>query len=82
MLKKPPASAGGPGDVNSRVRKIPCRRKWQLTPVFLPGEPHGQSSLESYSPWGHKEWDMMEYTSKIHYLGYFFISITSIPQYD
>ena len=31
------------------VRKIPCRRAWQLTPVFLPGESHGQRSLVGYS---------------------------------
>ena len=31
------------------------RRKWQPTPVFLPGISHGQSSLAGYSPWGHKE---------------------------
>ena len=36
------------------VRKIPCRRKWQPTPVFLLGEPHGQRSLAGYSPWGRK----------------------------
>ena len=29
------------------------RRKWQPTPVFLPGESHGQRSLVGYSPWGH-----------------------------
>ena len=29
------------------------RRKWQPTPVFLPGESHGQRSLVDYSPWGH-----------------------------
>ena len=29
-----------------------CSRKWQLTPVFLPGKPKGQRSLEGYSPWG------------------------------
>ena len=34
------------------------RRKWQPTPVFLPGEFHGQRSLVSYSPWGSKELDM------------------------
>ena len=33
------------------------RRKWQPTPVFLPGESHGQRSLTDYSPWGHKESD-------------------------
>ena len=37
------------------VGKIPWRRKWQPTPVFLPGKSHGQSSLVGYSPWeGHK----------------------------
>ena len=35
------------------VRKI-RRRKWQSTPVFLPGKSHGQRSLAGYSPWGHK----------------------------
>ena len=43
---------------NSWVGNIPWRRKWQLTPVFLPGESHGQESLVGYSPWGHKESDM------------------------
>ena len=37
------------------VRKIPWRRAWQLTAVFLPRESHGQRSLAGYSPWGHKE---------------------------
>ena len=35
--------------------KIPWRRTWQLTPVFLPGESHGKRSLAGYSPWGLKE---------------------------
>ena len=35
------------------VGKIPWRRSWQLTPVFLPGESHGQKSLAGYSPEGH-----------------------------
>ena len=34
------------------VREIPCRRKWHPTPVFLPGEFHGQRSLAVYSPQG------------------------------
>ena len=37
------------------VGKIPWRRKWQPTPVFLPAKFHGQRSLVSYSPWGHKQ---------------------------
>ena len=39
------------------VWKIPWRRKWQPTPVFLPGESHGQRSLVGYSPWGCEELD-------------------------
>ena len=37
---------------DSWVRKIPWRREWQPTPVFLPGESHGRRSLVGYSPWG------------------------------
>ena len=40
--------------------KILWRREWLPTPVFLPGEFHGQRSLVGYSPWGHKESDMTE----------------------
>ena len=36
------------------VGEIPCRRKWQPTPVFLPGKFHEQRSLKGYSPCGHK----------------------------
>ena len=42
------------------VGKIPWRRDWQPTPVFLPGEFHGQRSLVISSPWGRKELDMTE----------------------
>ena len=42
------------------VGKIPWRRKWQPTPVFLPGEFHGQKSLVGHSPWGRKELDTTE----------------------
>ena len=45
-------SACNAGDqVWSWVRKIAWRREWQLTPVFLPGEFHGQRSLVGYCPW-------------------------------
>ena len=37
------------------VGKIPQRREWQTTPVFLPGKSPGQRSLEGYSPWGYKK---------------------------
>ena len=36
--------------------KIPGRRKWLITPVFLPGESHRQGSLTCYGPWGPKSW--------------------------
>ena len=39
------------------VRKIPRRKTWQLSLVFLPGESYGQRSLVGYSPWRCKEWD-------------------------
>ena len=48
----------------SCIRKIPWRRKWQLTPVLLPGKSRGQRSLVGYSPWGHKELDM---TAWLHF---------------
>jgi len=35
---------------NPWVRKIPWREAWQPTPVFLPGESHGQGSLAGYGP--------------------------------
>ena len=45
---------------NPWVGKIPWRRKWQATPVFLTEESHGQRGWVGYSPWGHKELDMTE----------------------
>ena len=39
------------------------RREWQPTPVFMPGESHGQRSLSGYSPWSWKELDMTEQLS-------------------
>ena len=43
------------------VGKIPWRRKWQPTPVFLPGNPmdRGQRSLAGYIPWGYKSWTQL-----------------------
>ena len=39
------------------VRRIPWRRKWQPTPVFLAEKSYGQRSVAGYCPWGHKELD-------------------------
>ena len=52
------------------VRKIPWRRKWQPTPVFLPGKSHGQRSLVGYSPWGRKELDTTETTEQARSVGW------------
>ena len=40
------------------------RRRWQPTPVLLPGKSHGQRSLVGCSPWGHEELDM---TERLHF---------------
>ena len=50
------------------IGKIPWRRKWLPTPVFLPGEFHGQRSLVGYCPWGHRELDMTEHLTHNKYL--------------
>ena len=47
---------------DSWVRKIPWRRAWQPTPVFLPGKSKGQRNLVGYSPWGCKDSDAIEET--------------------
>ena len=44
------------------VGKIPWRKAWQPTSVFLPGESHGQRTLAGYSPYGCTELDMTEMT--------------------
>ena len=48
---------------NPWVGKIPWRRQWQPTPVFLPGESHGQRSLVGCSPWAYKVSDSSEQLS-------------------
>ena len=50
------------GGFNPWVGKIPWRRKWQPTPVFLPEESHGQRSLAGLQSTGHKESDMTKAT--------------------
>ena len=57
MVKNPSANSG---DIRARVRSLawedPLEEGMQPTPIFLPGESHGQRSLVGYSPWGRKEW--------------------------
>ena len=55
MVKNPPANTGDIRDLGLTLGwKIPWKRAWQLTPVFLPGESHGQRSLGGHSPWGRR----------------------------
>ena len=63
MVKNLPAMQETP--VQSPGQKDPWRRKWQPTPVFLPGKSHRQSSLVGYSPWVWKESDAVLFR-KLH----------------
>jgi len=56
VVKNPLANAGEKKrhEFDLWVGKIPWKRAWQPTPVFLPGETHRLRSLVGYSPWGHK----------------------------
>ena len=58
MVKNPPAMQET--WIQPLVRKIPWRSEWLLTPVFLPGEFHGQGSLTGYSPLDLKKSDTTE----------------------
>ena len=58
MIKNPPACRRT--GFNPWVGKIPWRREWQPTPLFLPEQFHGQRSLADPSPWGCKESDTIE----------------------
>ena len=52
--------------LNPWVRKIPWRRKWLPTSIFLPGEFHGRRNLVDYSPWGHKGLDTTAWLTHTH----------------
>ena len=60
VVKNRPASARGRLWFCVWMGKIPWRRKWHPSPVFLPVKFHGQRSLSGYSPWDCKESDMTE----------------------
>ena len=59
VVKNPPANAGDTGDRHS-IRKIPWRRKWQPTPVFLPGKFQAQRIWWTAVHGGHNESDTTE----------------------
>ena len=52
--------------VPSLGREDPLEKEMQPTPVFLPGESHGQRRLVGYSPWSCKEWDTTEQLTLLH----------------
>ena len=56
------------------MEKIPWRRKWQPTPIVLPGTFVGQRSLAGYCPWGGKESDATEH-AHMHVIIYTYIKI-------
>ena len=57
MVKNPPATAGDIRDSRSLGREDPLEEGMATTPIFLPGESHGQRSVVGYSPWGRTESD-------------------------
>ena len=61
------------------VGKVSWRRKWQPTPLFMPGKSHGLRSLVGYRPWGHKELDVTEW---LHFLSLFFWTSKSLWMVD
>ena len=66
--KESTCNVGDTGDSASITGsgRFPWRRAWQPTPVFLPGEAHGQRSLVGYRLWCRKESDMTEATELTH----------------
>ena len=58
--KESTCNAEDASSIDPWVEKIPWRRKWQPTPVFLPEKSHGQRSLGGCRPWGYKEPDTTE----------------------
>ena len=83
VVKNLPANAGDIRDrLDSWVRKIPWKRKWQPTPVFLPGVSHGQRSLAGYSPWGCYDLETKKrYGTKSFYLNLFKLFIKIEKEY-
>ena len=65
-VKDPPPPPMQGTQVRSLGQEDPLEERGQPSPVLLPGESHGQRSLEGYSPWGRKELDMSEMTKHVH----------------
>ena len=67
---------------NPWFRKIPWRRAWQPTPIFLPGKSHGQRSLAGYSPKCHKELDMTKHAKNIVLIEFYPLLMKSMGKMD
>ena len=65
---------------NPWVGKIPWKKKWQPTPVFLPGKCHGQRYLVDSCPWGHKELDTTERQCNAKMLTWLSVQFSSVAQ--
>ena len=76
VVKNPRANARDPGDVGLISgkklihAKIPWRRAWQPTPVFLPGESPWTEEPAGCSPWGRTELGTTEATERMHTCGW------------
>ena len=62
VVRNPPANTGHMRDAGliPGLGRTPGGGAWQPTPVFSPGEFHGQRSIVGYSPWDHKDSDTTE----------------------
>ena len=82
VILPPPRNPLHPLKVRRFMGYFPCLLwcKWQPTPVFLPGESHGQRSLASCSPWGCKELDMTEWLNTHTHTHTHTLSDASLPE--
>ena len=69
MVKNPPVNAGDAGNVGSipGLGRCPAGGHGNPTPMFLPGESHGQRNLAGYIPWGHTAWDTEQLNTHTHH---------------
>ena len=58
-----------------QVRKIPCKRAWQSTPVFSLGKSHEQRKLRGYSPWGLKRIEHNLMTNNNYIYAYAYVCV-------
>ena len=81
-VKNPAANAGDVRNAGSipGSGRSPGGGKWQPTPVFLPGESHGQRSLEGYSPWGCIESETTEATEHSHTVRTPIVNLRPLPE--